>query len=131
MKLRIRGDTIRLRLKRSEVDTLASGGHLIEETHFPGATLSCRLETSEDGAFAASFRDNTLSVRVPAADMLTWATTDRVSMFAEQGLGAAGTLSLLVEKDFECLSPGHHRADEDDADTYPHPEADAGRGCAR
>jgi len=34
-----------------------------------------------------------------------------------------------VEKDFQCLSPGHHRSDEDDEDTYPHPEAGTGEGC--
>ncbi|MGI9238220.1 MAG: DUF7009 family protein [Woeseiaceae bacterium] len=34
----------------------------------------------------------------------------------------SGTLSLLIEKDFSCLAPGHHRPDEDDADTYTHPE---------
>jgi len=32
MKLRIRGNAIRLRLKRGEVDSLAAGERLVEET---------------------------------------------------------------------------------------------------
>jgi len=35
----------------------------------------------------------------------------------------------LRTKNFSCLAPGHHRPDEDDADTYPHPEAESGGGC--
>ncbi len=57
-----------------------------------------------------------------------WAESDQVSMIAEQALGDSGALTLLVEKDFNCLSPGHHRPDEDNDDTYPHPEAASGGG---
>ncbi len=128
MKLRIRGDTIRLRLKRSEVEQIAAGESLVDTTHFPGATLTCRLERSDDGEFAATFDDNTLAIRLPAGDVHRWASSDEVSLFAEQEVDSH-TLFLLVEKDFQCLSPGHHRSQEDDEDTYPHPEAGTGRGC--
>lgn len=129
MKLRIRGNSIRLRLKRSEVEQIAAGAALAEMTHFPGATLTCELEQAPDGRFAAQFSDNTLTIRLPAEDVARWSASDEVSLFAEQQVGHAETLSLLVEKDFQCLSPGDHRSHEDDEDTYPHPEAGTGRGC--
>ncbi len=129
MKLRIRGETIRLRLKRSEVDRIASGESITEGTHFPGATFRYRLEPVDDGRISAAFDDNTLSIRLPAGDVERWASSDEVSLLAEQETGGPEPLSLLVEKDFQCLSPGHHRPGEDDEDTYPHPEADSGRGC--
>ena len=44
MKLRIRGDTVRLRLKRSEVERIAAGDSIAEQTHFPGTVLTYRLE---------------------------------------------------------------------------------------
>jgi Na+-transporting NADH:ubiquinone oxidoreductase subunit NqrA len=47
MKLRIRGDSIRLRLKVSEVDRIAAGESIVEETHFPDSVLTYRLEVSE------------------------------------------------------------------------------------
>jgi len=73
----------------------------------------------------ASFNDGTLLVSLPESEVLDWASTDKVSLFAEQKLSGPGSLSLLIEKDFKCLEPGHHRDCEDDEDTYPHPGAKA------
>ncbi len=129
MKLRIRQNSIRLRLKRGEVDQIASGKSIIEETHFPDSVLTYRLDVSDDGKFSMRFNEGNLVIRVPVSELTQWAETDQVSIVAEQALGDSGTLSLLIEKDFSCLAPGHHRPDEDDADTYPHPEAVSGGRC--
>ncbi len=129
MKIRICGDSIRLRLKRSEVEQLASGEPLVEQTHFPGSMLQCRLESTEDSEFSAAFGDNLLSIRLSAVDVSRWATSDKVSLFTEQDVGGSSALSLLVEKDFQCLSPGHHRTGEEDEDTYPHPDAGTDAAC--
>jgi len=129
MKLRIRENTIRLRLKRGEVDQIASGKSIVEETHFPDSVLTYRLDVSDDDKFSTSFNENNLVISAPASELTQWAKTDQVSMVAEQALANSGTLSLLIEKDFSCLAPGHHRPDDDDDDTYPHPEAGSGNGC--
>lgn len=129
MKLRIRENTIRLRLKRGEVEQIAAGHSIVEQTRFPGATLTYRLDVSGDDSVTASFNNDCLAIRLPATDVAQWATTDQVSIVAEQAIDSSGGLSLLVEKDFKCLSPGHHREGEDDEDTFPHPEADSGKGC--
>ncbi|NOR36414.1 MAG: hypothetical protein GQ577_06665, partial [Woeseiaceae bacterium] len=126
MKLRIRENSVRLRLKRSEVDQIASGKSIVEETHFPDSVLTYRLDVSDDGRFSTSFNEGNLAIRVPLSELAQWAETDQVSMVAEQALANSGTLSLLIEKDFSCLAPGHHRPDEDDVDTYPHPESASG-----
>ena len=47
MKLRIRGDSIRLRLKRGEVDQITAGSSIVEETHFPNSVFSYRLDVCE------------------------------------------------------------------------------------
>jgi hypothetical protein len=125
MKLRIRGDSIRLRLKRGEVEQIATGASIVEETHFPDAVLTFRLDVSENHEAAASFNSGSLVVSLPKSKVLDWAGTDEVSLVAEQKLSGAGSLSLLIEKDFSCLEPGHHRDCEDDADTFPHPRAEA------
>ena len=126
MKLRIRGDTVRLRLKRSEVERIAAGDSVSEQTHFPGSVLTYRLETGSVGHAEARFDDGDLAIMLPADQVRQWAGTDQVSIAASQTVGSS-ELSLLVEKDFQCLSPGHHRPGEDDEDTYPHP--DAAGGC--
>jgi len=126
MKLRIRGDSIRLRLKRGEVDQLASGTSIVEETHFPNAVLTFRLDVSENDDVSASFDNGSLVVSLPKSSVLDWAGSDEVSLVAEQELSGASSLSLLIEKDFSCLEPGHHRDCEDDTDTFPHPRAQTG-----
>jgi hypothetical protein len=121
MKLRIRGNSLRLRLKRGEVDQLAAGQSIVEETHFPNAVLSYRLDVTGEEAMQARFENNSLVIRLPASQVSAWATTAEVSMIAEQDLPGEGKLSLLIEKDFSCLEPGHHRDCDDDVDTFPHP----------
>ncbi len=123
MQLRIPGETIRLRLKRGEVDQIAAGTSVSEETHFPGSVLTYRLDVSEDNDISASFDNGSLVVSVPKSKALDWASTDEVSLYAEQKFSGAGFLTLLIEKDFRCIEPGHHRDSEDDEDTFPHPSA--------
>jgi len=123
MKLRIYGDSVRLRLKRGEVSRVAAGESIVEETHLPGSVLSYCLEVSENEPITATFSGGKLVVTVPKTDAEKWANSDAVSLLAEQSLPDAGTLSLLIEKDFTCLAPGHHRDCSDDEDTFPHPES--------
>ncbi len=126
MKLRIRGDSLRLRLKRGEVDQLAAGASIVEETHFPGSVLTFRLDVSNNNPTSANFDNGSLVVCLSKSRVLEWAGSDEVSLFAEQELPGTGTLSVLIEKDFSCLEPGHHRSCEDDEDTFPHPSARSG-----
>ncbi len=127
MKLRIRGDSVRLRLKRGEVDQIAAGSSIVEETHFPDSVLTYRLDVSEDDDMSANFQRGSLVISLPKSKVSDWAGSDEVSLSAEQKLTGAGSLSLLIEKDFSCLEPGHHRDCEDDTDTFPHPGAEAQR----
>ncbi|MFQ6004020.1 MAG: hypothetical protein ACE5OQ_00835 [Woeseia sp.] len=123
MKLRVRGDTIRLRLKRSDVDRITAGISVVEHTHFMDSVLTYRLDVSESSEISAAFDNGCLAVSLPESMVTDWADTDDVSLCAEQKLSNSGTLSLLIEKDFSCLEPGHHRDSVDDEDTYPHPRA--------
>ncbi len=121
MKLRIRGDSLRLRLKRGEVNQIAAGSSIVEETHFPDSVLTYRLDVSEDDDMSANFQRGSLVISLPKSKVSDWAGSDEVSLYAEQKITGAGSLSLLIEKDFSCLEPGHHRDGEDDEDTFPHP----------
>ncbi len=123
MKLRIRGNSIRLRLKQGEVAQVAAGESIVEETHFPGAVLACRLDVSVTDDIEANFADGNLEISLPASKVPGWATTDGVSLTATQNTPDSATLTLLIETDFSCLEPGHGRDHEDDADSFPHPSA--------
>ena len=123
MKLRIRGDTLRLRLKRGEVEQLAAGIDIVEKTHFPDSVLTYRLDLSDNNDLSAKFDHGSLVVSLPKSKVAAWASSGDVSLHALQECANKGALSILIEKDFSCLEPGHHRDCEDDVDTFPHPSS--------
>ena len=108
---------------RGEVDQLRETGVVAATTGFPGGReLRYSVESSPAYVNPAAFlSDNTISIRLPEATVLAWATTEQVSMQGEQTLDDGALLKILVEKDFACLAP---RDDEDESDMYPHPQAD-------
>ena len=127
MKLRIRDNSIRLRLMRGEVDSLREKGIVEATTGFPGGRSLRYLVESSPAIVnpAAFFSGNEIIVRLPEATVLAWATSEQVSIDGEQVLDDGEKMRLLVEKDFICLTG---RDDEDESDMDPHPEADSG-GC--
>lgn len=125
MKLRIRDNSVRLRLERGEVDVLRDQGLVSARTSFPGGVeFHYAVESSpasvNPGAF---FSEATLTVRLPETMVLGWANTAQVSITGEQRVDDGTVLSILVEKDFACLTP---RDGENEADMFPHPEAASG-----
>ena len=120
MKLRILGNSIRLRVSQSDLASLLDGGAVEERVAFPGGSaLIYRLESCAGASAEAAYQSDRIVIRFPSAEIERWARPDEVTMQAELPLGSE-RLELLVEKDFKCLSP---RDGEDDADLFPNPGA--------
>ncbi|MGA3324247.1 MAG: hypothetical protein ABSF45_07220 [Terriglobia bacterium] len=117
MKLRIQGNSLRLRLTRKEVAQLHDCGRVESSIEFaPGRTLAYALEGSPQAtAVSASFDGRAILVAVPMPLLMQWAEGDQVSI---EGPPQA-SVQLLIEKDFQCL----HKADHQDPDAYPNPLA--------
>lgn len=122
MKLRIRDNSIRLRLTRAEVEALATDGLVSSATEFPGGRrFTYVVEASPASvAPAAFYSDHVITVRLPEKVVLAWASSEQVSIAGEQILDEGRSLSVLVEKDFACLAP---RENEDESDMFPNPQA--------
>ena len=122
MKLRIRDNSIRLRLERGEVDRLRDTGLVAAKTGFAGGgELGYVVESSPASVTPeAVLSDSTVTVRLPESTVLAWADSEQVSIVGEQQLAEGNALAILVEKDFACLAP---REGEDESDMFPHPEA--------
>ena len=120
MKLRVRDNSLRFRLAKSEVAALQEEGHVIASTQFPGgARLEYVVELNPSArAMSASFADGVLRVVLPEESGRNWASSDEISLQGEAALDDGG-LGILVEKDFACLTP---REGEDESDLYPHPQ---------
>jgi hypothetical protein len=126
MKLRIKGNSIRLRLGQSEVRRLAIDGVVEESTFFGPSKQECfayALCASPDvSVMSARFADRRLMIRVPSAMIYQWATTDQVGIQTLQRSGSDDGLLILIEKDFECIDapPG-----ESKEDAFPNPQLEA------
>ncbi|MFZ0339923.1 MAG: hypothetical protein WAL45_17985 [Terracidiphilus sp.] len=120
MKLRIKGDSVRLRVGPAEVQRLMDSGRIEETVHFaPGVHLTYALEHSEAAAcLSASFTLDKVAVTVPTSVARAWADGDDVGIYGVVPNGS-GSLDLAVEKDFACLDSTH----EGKHDAYPNPKA--------
>ena len=117
MKLRVRGNSIRLRLTQSEVADLIAGMAVEETTVIGDASFGYALEPSQDeaGELRASFNGGQLRVTLPAARAKSWGESNEVGISAQ-----LDALAVLIEKDFACLDP---RDGAEDSDTFPNPKA--------
>jgi len=112
MKIRMKGNTIRYRLAKSEVATLRADGSLEERVEFIGKTLRYVIERTNDDKLAADFIDDKIVLLMPKHMIDALSDTDEVGFS-----GVSGSVSLLVEKDFACLD----NVQEDQSDNYPNP----------
>lgn len=127
MKLRVRGNSVRLRLGRAEVERAGEGFPIEEITRFSSLQrLVTRFEPADVTQPEAVFVDGTVRVRWPRVAVRAWSANEEVSLEAHVPLEGEEGLRLLVEKDFACLAP---RPDEDESDAYPHPNAGTDRTC--
>ena len=116
----MRGDTVRLRLTRGEVDQIGQGEAVVERTCFPdGAQLSYRLapSTRTSASFAAVSGGQEILIEVATGQAQQWAASDEVGFSGEDAF-TIGPLSILIEKDFTCITP---REGDEELDTYPNP----------
>jgi hypothetical protein len=123
MKLRIKGNSLRLRVSRSEVARLLEGERVEETIHFAPqaiAKLTYALERDMSAvALTVRYTDDDLTVSIPAEQAIRWCLTNQVGIVESISLGTMGSLDLLIEKDFACLD----RSDEDNDDTFANPAA--------
>jgi len=125
MKLRFKGNSLRLRVSRSEVARLLVGDLLEETIHFtpePVAKFTYALQQEQSlSRPTVKYTENRVAIHIPADQTNAWCTTDQVGIAEDVNLGKLGSLAILIEKDFACLD----RNDEENEDTFPNPNAGA------
>ncbi len=121
MKLRIKGNSIRLRLTQKEVLEFQENGVVEEVVKFGDANFSKMhylLQVSDVTEINATYNSNIMVVNVPKLIAEKWTTTNQVGFQHHMYLNENETLFILVEKDFQCLQP---REQEDESNMYPNP----------
>ena len=109
MKLRILGNSVRLRLGQSEVKRLVDGTVVEESTEFsPGNCLVYAVRpTSDAAAIECTFADGRMAISIPRDALQRWASGDDVAIEHTQA-----KLRLVIEKDLQCEG-------RRDADAFP------------
>lgn len=114
MKIRIKDNTVRLRLSQTEVNELKSNDKVEASIHFPGKKLTYALEKSRLVNLGADYISNKILISVPSDIIDHWVNTDLVGFDSTIRLGNERILQVLVEKDFKCSND----RGEDESDLF-------------
>ena len=118
MKLRIKGNSLRLRLTKSEVSKLATEGIVEEHIGFVNNELTYSIESSKTAhTITASFQGNAIRVIMPALLSEDWPTNDIISFDEYLDENDQQSLYILIEKDFKCIDA----TTEDQSDNFENP----------
>lgn len=121
MKLRISGDSIRLRLSITDVHSLVHRGSVIEICHIGNGILTYQISQTHEIKLHASHSDGIIDVKIPKEWLTNWDIEERVGFDGHDSNG----LYILIEKDFQCMKP---HLQEDETDLYVNPNANTSHG---
>jgi hypothetical protein len=124
MKLRIKGNSLRLRISQPEMNSLLREGEIEDTIHF-GPAADAKLtyalrhaDAHED--ICLDYQPQRVTISLSTAAATRWArSNEEVGIYGDSIQGVA----LIVEKDFACLDS----EDPQDADAFPNPKA--GTAC--
>ena len=125
MKLRIKGNSLRLRVTPSDIEQLLRDGAIQEHVQFtanPKDRLTYEVISSPSEPTATvAYRSGNITVTLPELHLQTWAGSDDVGVYTDIALGDGQVLSVAIEKDFACLD----LSDAENEDTFPNPNVAA------
>ena len=116
MKLRCTENSIRIRIRKSELDQLAQTKRVEEKVRFGSqVVLTFALSINETmQQVVATLLDNNLVVSLPKSAASEWINSNQVGIEVNKEITDNESLHILIEKDFPCLD----RENEDKSDTF-------------
>lgn len=119
MKIRIKGNSVRFRLTKTEVQSLCERGIAREKTAFNESNFVYAVKVSDEyDNLHASFLNLGIILFIPKAILSDWHLNDQVGFYHSQTIEDGQKLELKLEKDFVCMD----ETIEDQSDNYPNPK---------
>ena len=119
MKIRIKGNSIRYRLTKSEVETFSKTGYFEGTTDFGDTKFVYALKAKEGIALMeADFTGGTITLYLEKDKSKDWFANDQVGFQHIYKGKNDSEIALLLEKDFVCMD----KTVEDQSDNYPNPK---------
>lgn len=115
MKLRCTANSIRFRVRKSDLDILQNQGEVSAPINFaPGIKLEYTLKLGQIEQPQASYTVHQIIVILPAELAKNWINSEDVSIEYQQTYAEGQYLQVLIEKDFPC----RHTEEKDREDTF-------------
>ncbi len=109
MKLRCAKNSVRLRIRKSDIDQLRAEGFVQESVYFnENQILTYTLKITHISNIRGVFENGHILIEIPQQQAYQWMDSEQV------GLESRQPLHILIEKDFPCK----HTSTEDQADTF-------------
>ena len=116
MKLRCTENSIRIRIRKSEIEQLIKTKKVEEVVRFGNQvalTFALTIDASTQSV-AASLVQNNLQISLPETIAQQWVNSNQVGIEVNNKISEENSLHILIEKDFPCLD----RENEDKSDTF-------------
>ncbi len=118
MKIRIKGNSVRIRLSKSEVDQFSENGYVEETTDFTEGSLVYAVKKTDSGTMSAEFVMGNITLYIPQHLIQQWASTNHVGLDYNMPVNDDKHLYILLEKDFKCTDAV---ITEDQSDYFENP----------
>ena len=100
MQVRIRGNSIRFRVSKTDLAKLAETGRIDATVRFSSErTLRYAIEVKPTGAVTATFDGASIDVTLPKTRLDLWLRPNEVSVEGSQPTGGGKVLEIVLEKD--------------------------------
>lgn len=116
MKLRCTHNSIRIRVRKSDLAVLDQAGRVSASVQF-GPMQVLTFELIRDIKYTsvkANMENGNIWIELPEKMAHNWAHSQEVGIEAQQELPEGNSLHILLEKDFPCLD----REEENKSDTF-------------
>lgn len=124
MKLRIKGNSLRLRIAPSEMTHLMDAGRIEDAVQFgqdEDARLTYALEHSgEAKQIGVRYEPASVTIILPSQGTRAWAQGNEVGLYGSVQV-RNGRLEVAIEKDWACLD----KSEAQNQDTFPNPNQGA------
>lgn len=118
MKLRIKSNTVRIRLTKSEVKDLGEKGYLEDKTDFISNRFCYKIKADNSvDEMKIDFTYNRIELLIPEKWAKDWDRSEKIGFDGIMKIDEEKFIYILIEKDFKCLD----ETTEDQSDNFENP----------
>lgn len=115
MKLRCTSNSLRIRVRKSDIAKLLTNTSVQEAIHLGNEVMfTFSLAFKESDSIHVAMANNHLEVMIPIAQGTEWVNSEIVGIEVDKILANGEKLHVLIEKDFPCSD----REEKDIEDTF-------------